>query len=213
MEEWIRLSEPCKRYYISNLGSVWDSKKSVLVEGSVEKNVHRVRLTYDDGIKRYVNTGKLVAYNFLANPNNYTSIKHINEDVTDNSVKNISLVPTRVTDGCAIEELDMDYKLIRKWFCKKELAKHLNVKMDFLSYSIHYEIAINGSIFKAPKYDRICLSKRRKVSKYSLDGKHLTSYETIASAAVDNSISQSAIVMACRGISKTSAGCVWKYQD
>lgn len=54
--------------------------------------------------------------------------------------------------------------------------------------------------------------KARKVYQYTKDGKLIREYETVVSAAKDNSLYESSIRACCYGKNKTSGGFVWSYE-
>ena len=52
--------------------------------------------------------------------------------------------------------------------------------------------------------------RKKKVSKYSLDGVFIDSYNSIAEASKNTGINKSCIAKVCRGERKTSGGFIWK---
>lgn len=83
-------------YQISNLGRVKslgngnsnNSKERILKPGNIGNGYLFVHLWKEGKRKKYL-VHRLVASAFLENPNNLPQVNHINENKTDNSVKNL----------------------------------------------------------------------------------------------------------------------------
>jgi len=203
---WFDLEFPYSKFSLSKEGLLWDKEKLRLVKGKIIGNVYKAHIKTDSGIYRYVNISRLVADTFIANTENLKSIRHINGNIMDNSVSNLEYS----SGSKLISEYDLDYNLIKGWDSIEILSYHLNIQIGVLSYYIHYEVPIGNRIFKSNSSKKE-ISKRRKVSQFTLEGTLLNSYESVTEASSSNGLCCSSVTMACRGKTKTSGGYIWKY--
>lgn len=100
MEEiWMPIRGAEDRYQISNLGRVKTIKfrfgeEWILKQKITKSNYHYVGLTNFRGVKRPSSIGvsKLVAEAFIPNPMEYTEVKHLDGDKSNNRVENLQWV-------------------------------------------------------------------------------------------------------------------------
>lgn len=85
-EEWKEFSDG--RYKISNYGKILSTKKNILLRPSVVRGYEKVCI-FIDGKYKIMSVHRLVAMNFIPNPNNYPQINHIDGNKENNFYKNL----------------------------------------------------------------------------------------------------------------------------
>ena len=90
MEEiWADIEGYENLYAISSRGRCWSYKTNKFLKEAINNDGYlRFSLFKDGKHKRYL-AHRLVAKSFVANPNQYPEINHINENVKDNCVENL----------------------------------------------------------------------------------------------------------------------------
>lgn len=91
MEEiWKDIKEYEGMYEISNMGRVKSLKcgKEMIMKKTLDKGYELVGL-YKDGVPKLHRVHRLVAIQFISNPNNYPIINHIDEFPNNNHVDNL----------------------------------------------------------------------------------------------------------------------------
>lgn len=90
MEEvWTDIEGYENLYAISSKGRCWSYKTNKLLKESINNDGYlRFSLFKNGKHKRYL-AHRLVAKSFVANPNQYPEINHINENIKDNCVENL----------------------------------------------------------------------------------------------------------------------------
>lgn len=97
-EIWRDIKDYEGYYQISNLGNVrsldrLDNKgrkvygKNITIKRS--RNNYRFVTLYKDGKAKMISIHRLVALNFLPNPNNFPQVNHKDEDITNNKLDNL----------------------------------------------------------------------------------------------------------------------------
>lgn len=173
--------------------------------------------------KKCCRVHQLVAKTFLPNPNNYSIINHINEVKTDNRIENLEWCTHKYNS----EEYHRSRTLIYKYdlkgnfICTFNLITEAALSVDGDKTGINH--CCNGNLktykgfiwTKSPltKEDylfRISDENKEIVLQYSLDGKHLNTFNSMKDAAEFVGCNSSAISMACCGLRKTIKGYIWK---
>ena len=76
-------------YGISDSGQVWSCRKHRSLKPTIDRYGYEKVVLSKDGKAFYRTVHRLVAEAFIPNPNNLTTVNHINEDKTDNRVDNL----------------------------------------------------------------------------------------------------------------------------
>lgn len=66
---------------------------------------------------------------------------------------------------------------------------------------------------KPTNLDALRESSKKKIDKYSMDGKYIETYPSIGDAANKHGVSPASVSACCRGKTKSSAGFIWKYAN
>src|SRR5580692_3993412 len=66
--ELLKPIEGCNKYEVSNYGWVRNIESNKILKGGMKDSVYKVNVTNNDGKRKYLNVGILVATNFVANP-------------------------------------------------------------------------------------------------------------------------------------------------
>lgn len=88
VEIWKDIKGYEDNYIISNCGNIKSKKTNKNVYFSNSKNYKRVLLSKNGKAKGY-SVHRLVAQNFIPNPNNYPCVNHLDCDKTNNRVDNL----------------------------------------------------------------------------------------------------------------------------
>ena len=78
-----------EKYYIYDTGDVYNTDTNKMLEGTIRLSGYKVYRLSKDGKKYQFYAHRLVAENFIPNPNFLPQVNHINEDKRDNRVENL----------------------------------------------------------------------------------------------------------------------------
>lgn len=181
-------------YKISNLGDIYSliSKRNLkhLVD---TKGYIRVSLT-----KNKVNTKarlhRLVAINFIDNPNNYLEVNHKDENKQNNPFDNLEWCSTNYNNNYGTKKERISSSMIGH-------SVSLSTKLK-ISNSNKGKIGIRGANN----------SRSKPVLQYTLDMQFINRYESIHEAARLNSFNHSAILYCCQKKYKTYKSFIWTYE-
>ena len=134
-------------YQISNLGRVWNIKTQRYLKGSKNHGGHQsVYITANNGKSKREYIHRLVALNFIPNPNNYTQVNHKDENPQNNCVDNLEWCSAKYNNNYGnhckrVSENHADFRMgkhpqaravecveLKKIYsCAKEAGKELNI--------------------------------------------------------------------------------------
>ena len=146
-------------YLIYENGSIY-SKKSQKFLKPIKKSTgyYAVNLYDINGIRKMFFIHRLVAQNFLPNPNNYPDINHKDENKANNSANNLEwcnkkyneqygtkkireletkTLNNKVNGHKKIGQFSLNNVLIREWNSLTEASKELNISIGNISSVIH----------------------------------------------------------------------------
>lgn len=88
MIEW-KIIQDFEDYKISNYGQVYSFKRKIYLKPLKNKGGYLGVYLYKNKKRKYVFLHRLVAINFIPNPNNYPQINHKDENSENNCVENL----------------------------------------------------------------------------------------------------------------------------
>lgn len=167
MEEWKPIKGYEGSYEISNCGNIrsldretyserWKGNKFIkghnLKPFKTTNGYFRIELTDKEGKRKKYPLHRLVAENFLDNPNNYKQVNHKDEDKTNNNVDNL-------------EWCDCKYNINYGTWKERHFVKVNQYSLDGIlikTYNSVNETAVDGFI---PSCISNCLNKRHNTHK------------------------------------------------
>lgn len=173
MEEWKFLSEYNNLYEVSNKGKVRDLNGHIKPMYKNNKGYYCLSLYYK-GKSYHPTIHRLVALNFIANPNNYPQVNHKDCDKSNNCVENLEWCDQRYNYDEGMKtfqysknenhyfaklkntDIEMIYNLYKLGFIRTTIAKVFNVNtssIEAIENGISYrELGINFKKLKRQKY-------------------------------------------------------------
>ncbi len=181
-------------YKISNLGDVYSLISKRNLKHLIDTNGYvRVSLT-----KNKINTKarlhRLVAIEFIDNPNYYLEINHKDENKQNNYYDNLEWCSSKYNNNYGTKRGRTSSKLIGH-LVSEEIRKRI-------SDSNKGKIGLRG----------VDNPRSKPVLQYTLDMQFISRYESIHEAARINSFSHSAILYCCQGKYKQYKSFIWIYE-
>lgn len=137
MEIWKQIEGFEGLYEISNLGNVKGKKK--VLKKAMQSNGYEYVTLRKNGQQYHSLVHRLVALNFIENPNNYPEVNHISEDKHDNSVSNLEWcthvynhnfgtghLRAAKKQGRKVKQLTLDGNVIKVFDSVREAARAMN---------------------------------------------------------------------------------------
>lgn len=147
------------KYLIFEDGAIYSLKsKKYLKPIKKSTGYYAVNLFDDNGIPKMFFIHRLVAENFIPNPNNYTDINHIDENKANNDVNNLEWCnksynenfgskkkreiqtktdTNKINGHKQISQYDLNNNFIKKWDSLSQAATTLNISIGNISSAIH----------------------------------------------------------------------------
>ena len=117
-------------YQVSSCGRVWSIKRNKMLKPALKSNGYLQVCLYKDGIRNYIGVHRLVAENFIDNPDNLPQVNHIDEDKTNNHVENL--------EWCSpVYNNTYGTRLAR---CKETINKNNKLGVGVLVYDLNHNI-------------------------------------------------------------------------
>jgi hypothetical protein len=147
MEEvWVRVSGYENYYEVSNFGRVKSYhryKEGKLLKFNKNHFGYLSVALIKNGQVKLTKVHRLVAKEFLKNPQNLPQVNHIDEDVTNNRVDNLEWctasyninygtrnLKMAITQSTPVLQYTRDFKLIKEWGSIKEAAEYLGISKN-----------------------------------------------------------------------------------
>lgn len=137
MEVWKNVEGFEGLYEVSNLGSIRGQRG--LLKISTQRNGYKYVTLRKDGKQYHSLIHRLVAQNFIPNPNGYPEVNHISEDKEDNSVTNLEWcthkynhnygtghIRTAKKQGRKVAQLSLDGKVIQIFDSVRQASRTVN---------------------------------------------------------------------------------------
>lgn len=197
MEEWKTVSE-CPVYEVSNLGRIRRGNKVF----SLHVNIYGYVIANLKGKRRFVH--RLVAKEFIPNPENKPFVDHINCIKTDNRVENLQWVTRIENNRNPLTRLHMSKAAKgRKVSLEARIRQSERMKGEkHFFYGKHH----------SPEFIKRKIDMQSKtVEMYSLDGLFLGRFKNAIEAEEKTGVCKVNIRYCCRGMRKTAGGYKWKY--
>ena len=148
-EVWKTMKEQ-EDYEISNLGRIRTKRTGRIRKTTISNKGYKQIIVYINKKPKTFYVHRLVASNFIKNPNNYKEVNHINEDKLNNNSDNLEwcdsnynlnygtrkqrILQTKLKTFKKIKQKDLQGKTIKIWKNIMELHKETNYNKQ----SIHF---------------------------------------------------------------------------
>lgn len=154
MEDWKELEGYKYKYFLSNFGNAKVIKDNgvIMLKPTIRSGCYQYTIAKEGGGKYSPLINKLVAENFIDNPNEYKYVRNINGDKSDNRSDNIEWVEKRVSLGT--KEQKMSLKGYEGYIHK--------VRKDDDKKGVQYEAryrTVDGGFYKKKSKDKSSLEK------------------------------------------------------
>lgn len=220
-------------YYITEDGRCFNEKTGKFLKGQVNcKNGYiSFMITLPDGSKKRLYAHRLVALNYIPNPENKQQINHIDGDKLNNNVDNLEWATQEENQQHAIKIglrtfshvfcFSKDKVLVAEYKDIEEAAKACGISRGIIIQELDKQVkTLSGGFYWSrdsilgQTKDYKNLGKAKEVYQYDLNGKFIKSYSSGGEAARALGMSKcSHITECCRGKIKTYKGFVWRYKD
>lgn len=133
-------------YKVSNLGNIYSVRRKRKMNGTIDKDGYVRIALIKDGIRKDTTAHRLVAENFILNPNNYDQINHKDEIPSHNWMENLEWCNSKYnnnyghrTENMAnshkkpILQLDLKGNILKEFNSAKEVQNLYNYDNSLIS--------------------------------------------------------------------------------
>ena len=116
-------------YAVTPEGEVYSYKSKKFLKPKANSKGYLCVKLYRDGQKKTYKVHRLVAEEYIPNPNNLPQVDHINEDKTNNCVNNLQWITNR--NNCRksknkpILQYTMEGEFVREWECAADVGREV----------------------------------------------------------------------------------------
>lgn len=219
-EEWRDIKDYENLYAVSDKGRVMNLKSGRILKAGVNSHCYEWVALCKDGKVKQCTIHRLVAEAFLENPNNLPQVNHVDEDPTNNDVRNLAWVTASQNNrhsahkrSCKISQYSIDGEYIREWESFKEIERELGFNKGFIN------MCCKGKQKTAYGYrwEYADPSQQRKFNRpivvMTKDDDFIAEFRNINEASICLGIYVGNIWFALNGIYKTSGGFKFQYLD
>jgi len=142
-------------YLIYNDGRVWSKKSNIFLK-EIQRGHYLCVNLWNNGEHKSTDIHRLVAINYIPNPENKPQVDHMNRDPLDNRVENLrwatavensqntGISKRNITGHKGISYLKKDKMWrYRKMYKGKEINRYFKTKIDAIHYKFYYLLKIN----------------------------------------------------------------------
>lgn len=176
-------------YTIDTNGNVFSKRKNKYLKQTINKYGYCKVTLQKDKYKKMYSVHRLVAENFIPNPNNYPCINHIDSNRKNNNIENL--------EWCTYKQ-NMEHAVKNHRF--DEMAKVNSVKMK------ENKIYLFSNGYK--KANKI---RSKRIKQYDKNNNLIKIYKSISEASRDTKISIASISYSANGKRKTGGGYIWHF--
>ena len=218
-------------YFITEDGRCYNRKTNNWLKGQVGKNGYRTYWIVIPTLgKKRLYAHRLVAEQYISNPDGKKEINHIDGNKLNNCIDNLEWATPRENQQHALNlELrkfshvycfSPNKQLVAEYKTIEEAAQAVGVTRSIIAQELHKEVkALSGGFFwndskilgKTIIYKNN--GKSKQVNQYDLKGKFIKQYSSTGEAARSIGGNCSHIGECCRGKIKTYKKFIWRYVE
>lgn len=207
-ELWKDLERFENLYQVSNTGKVRSLVNNVILRPAITSYRKKEKT---DGYqvvnikKKIYYVHRLVAEEFIPNPDNLPQINHKDGNKRNNNVENLEWCTNS-------ENISHAYKIgLIKPTNKKSTYNQIKWRNEFAK---RYHATKENTVFKEQWFkEKYAHCKQKAVIQLDKQGKEIQEWESIKQAGEKLKIRKENISACCRGKRKTAGGYIWKYRN
>ena|SRR5210317_1264618 len=120
LEEFVDIENYEGLYKINNKGDIWNCKRNKLMKPWLDTpGYYRIQLC-KNGKAKYYSIHRLIAINFIPNPQNLPCIDHINRVRSDNRIENLRWVSIRDNSCNSSRTINRKGHILKKTYTRKD---------------------------------------------------------------------------------------------
>lgn len=193
-------------YQISNTGKIRSLTHNIILKPSIiayrkGKNKDGYKVVNIKGKIYYIH--RLVAEEFIANPNRLPQINHIDGNKLNNNIENL--------EWCTNSENMLHAYRIG---LIKQNNKKISIKQKEWRdiFGKKYKATKEKTVFKEKWFkEKYILPRQKQIIQLDKSGKIIKEWQSIKQAGENLNIKRQNISSCCRGTRKTAGGYIWKY--
>lgn len=225
MWKTVALNNVNTKYEVSNEGQVRNSYTLQILKPKIKKNGYIEYCIYPEpGIKAYVLAHRLVANAFIPNPNNLSTVNHIDGNKTNNSIDNLEWASYKenakhawahsLNNSLESNKPVLQYSLqgifIQEYSSCAEATRQTKIK-HVHDVAKGTRKSAGGYIWKFKENVPLrSIGKEIKVAQYDLQNNLISVYNSISQASKETHINRKSINDCVNNKIKTAGNYIWK---